>query len=121
MRRNTCNMWGTMKPFVYSFSLRTPRYTHQLDYYVFHVLCRQEFDFQTDKLQQCLRSLDRRVTMTIIAAVCTAFADVDTPLHNLITAATSPMPVRLSVAQYVTLRLVLSIGFTGSNVGLETE
>ncbi|XP_028412831.1 uncharacterized protein LOC114535726 isoform X1 [Dendronephthya gigantea] len=50
---------------------------------------RQEFDFQTDKLQQCLRSLDRRVTMAIIAAVLTAFSDLDTPLQNLITAATT--------------------------------
>ena len=58
---------------------------------------RQEFDLQTDKLQQCLRSLDRHVTMTIIAAVCTAFADVDIPLHNLITAATTPMPVSMHI------------------------
>ena len=97
-----------MKCFVRSFSLFEPPHTqkHQLDYHLFYFLYRQEFDLQTDKLQQCLRSLDRRVTMTIIAAVCTAFADVDTPLHNLITAATSPMPVSLNAARYVAVRLL---------------
>jgi hypothetical protein len=70
-------------------------FAHQFNFDELHFFFRQEFDFHTDKLQQCLRSLDRRVTMTIIAAVCTAFADVDTPLHNLITAATTPMPVSI--------------------------
>lgn len=63
----------------------------------FFVFPRNEFDLKADKLQQCLRSLDCRVTMSIIADMCTVFSDVDTPLHNVVTAATIPLPVSSNV------------------------
>ena len=53
--------------------------------------------------------------MTIIAAVCTAFADVDTPLHNLITAATNPLLVSVCYIRIIELcyiRIIELLGFS---------
>jgi hypothetical protein len=54
-----------------------------------------------EKLSVELKKLDRQVTIAIVDQTSTMFSDVERPIHQLLAAATAPVPVSMHLNDYM--------------------